>query len=133
MRFRDLEKGNSVDWLSKDSPSSLTEWYMSVRDIHLSRFGVGDVCRALRQNLFVSEVLPVAVALLKDDVLVGERYDGELVAALSGLSPRYWQENTGAANQAACALVDVEKLSKDSELLKEASTLARVLGEVNKM
>lgn len=133
MKFRDLEKKTSVGWVPEDKPSSLTEWYISVRDIHLNQLGVGDVCRALRQDLFVSEVLPVAVALLNDDVLAGESYDGELVAALSGLSRRYWQENTGAACQAACALAEVEKLSQDTDLLRDASTLAKVLTEANKL
>jgi len=133
MRFRDLEKETPVNWLSEDKKSSLTEWYLSVRDIHLSRLGVGDVCRALRQNLFVSEVLPFAVALLNDDVLIGERYDGELVAALSGLSSKYWQENASAAYQAAYALAEVKQLSKDADLLRDASILADVLGEINKL
>jgi hypothetical protein len=89
MKFRDLEKGTPIGWLSEDKTSSLTEWYLSVRDIHLSRLGVGDICRAIRQDLFVREILPVAIALLHDDVLAGERYDGELLAALSGLSQKY--------------------------------------------
>lgn len=133
MKFRDLEKGTPVSWLLEDKPSSLTEWYLSVRDIQLSRLGVGDMCRALRQDLFVSKVLPFAVALLNDDVLVGERYDGELVAALSGLRPRYWQENANAAYQAAHALAEVKKLTQDSDLLRDAAALAKMLGEANKL
>ncbi|MGY2292798.1 contact-dependent growth inhibition system immunity protein [Pseudomonas sp. SDO528_S397] len=133
MKFRDLEKGVSVGWLPEEKFSSLTEWYISVRDIHLNQLGVGDICRALRQDLFVSEVLPVAVALLNDDVLAGERYDGELVAALSGLSPRYWQGNTSTACQAACALAEVETLSQDTDLLRDVSNLAKVLTEANKL
>lgn len=133
MKFRDLEKGTPIGWLSEDKPSSLTEWYLSVRDIHLSRLGVGDVCRAIRQDLFVREILPVAIALLNDDVLAGERYDGELVAALSGLSQKYWQENAIAAYQATCALAKVEKISNDTDLLRDVSTLAKVLGDASKL
>ncbi|WP_139214599.1 contact-dependent growth inhibition system immunity protein [Pseudomonas graminis] len=132
MKFRDLEKATSGSWLSEGKSSPLTEWYLSVRDINLSQLGVGDICRALRQNLFVSEVLPFAVALLNDDVLTGERYDGELIVALSGLSSKYWQENASAAYQAAHALAEVRQLSKDANLLRDALTLANVLGEVNK-
>jgi len=133
MKFRDLEKETSVNWLSEGKNSSLTEWYLSVRDIHLSQLGVGDVCRALRQNLFVSEVLPFAVALLNDDVLIGERYDGELVAALSGLSSKYWQNNVNAAHKTVCALAEVRQLSNDVDLLRDASALANVLGGINKL
>ena len=132
MNFRDLEKRTPANWFSEDKNSSLTEWYLSVRDINLSQLGVGDICRALRQNLFVSEVLPFAVALLNYDVLTGERYDGELIVALSGLSSKYWQENANAASQAANALAEVKQLSKDADLLRDASTLANVLEEINK-
>lgn len=131
MKFRDLEKGSSVDWQTEDKVSSLNEWYLSVCDIHLSQLGVGDICRALRQGLFVSEILPIAVTLLSDDVLIGERYDGELIAALSSLSSRYWQENREAGSEVGCAVVNAEKLSKDPEFLKDLSTLIGVLGEVN--
>lgn len=133
MKFRDLEKGSSVDWQTEDKVSSLNEWYLSVRDIHLSELGVGDICRALRQDLFVSEVLPIAVTLLNDDVLIGERYDGELIAALSSLNSRYWKENREAGSEVGCAVVNAEELSKDPEFLKDLSTLISVLGEVNKL
>jgi hypothetical protein len=66
-------------------------------------------------------------------VLIGERYDGELIAALSGLSSRYWQENKKAGSEVSYALVEAEKLSKDPELLNDVSTLIGVLGEVNKL
>lgn len=92
MKFRDLEKGTPVNWFSEHKKSSLTEWYLSVRDIHLSRLCVGDFCRALRKNLFVIEVLPFALALMNDAVLIGERYDGELVSLIVRLLlMQHWQ------------------------------------------
>lgn len=133
MKFRDLEKDSAVTWLEEGNPSSLTEWYLSVRDIHLDRLGVGDVCRALRQDLFVSDILPVAIALLNEDILAGERYDGELVAALADLHPKYWQDNTSAAHQAARALTAVEHLCNDPEFLSDASTLTQKLAEAGKL
>ncbi|MDP9781400.1 contact-dependent growth inhibition system immunity protein [Pseudomonas fluorescens] len=132
MTFRDLEKLASVVWLSENNPSSLTEWYLSVRDTPLTQLGVGDVCRALRQNLFVSEVLPVAVVLLTNDVLAGERYDGELVAALASLNAECWQESPHARQKTICALAEVKNLSQDVEVLRDTSTLMTVLGEYEK-
>ena len=125
MRFRDLEKKGR--WLPEENPSSLTKWYLSVRDIPLDMLDVGDVCRALRQNLFVSEVLPIAVALLEDDVLAGELYDGELIVALAGLNAGYWQENKNLAHKAVNALGEAGKLSKDVELLRDVSALVDFL------
>ena len=55
-------------------------------------------------------------------------YDGELLAALAGVSADCWQGNTNATQKAIFALVDVKSLSKDPELLKDASTLMRTLG-----
>ena len=52
----------------------------------------GDFCRALRKNLFVIEVLPFTLALLNDAVLIGERYDGELVSLIVRLLlMQHWQ------------------------------------------
>lgn len=131
MNFRDLEKETSKDWLSEDIPSSLAEWYFSVRDVPLINLSVADVCRALRQNLFISHVLPIAMTLLNIDVLAGDKYDGELVVALSGLSKKDWQENKLAARQAIIFLDLVKKLSRSSELLRDVSTLADVIIRVN--
>lgn len=128
MTFRELARLTGIGWFPEDSPSSLTEWYLLVRDTPLDQLGVGDVCRAIRQDLFINELLPFAVILLHDDVLAGERYDGELLAALATVSAECWQRNTSAARKAACALGEIKNLSQDPELLKDASTLMRVLG-----
>ncbi|WP_434572514.1 contact-dependent growth inhibition system immunity protein [Pseudomonas sp. Z3-8] len=128
MTFRELERLTQIDWLPEDSPSSLTEWYLLVCDTPLDNLSIGDVCRATRQNLFVNELLPFAVILLHDEVLAGERYDGELLAALASVSAECWQENKSLAQKAACALAEVKNLSQDPELLKDASTLMKTLG-----
>ena len=61
-------------------------------------------------------------------MLAGERYDGELLAALASVSAECWQGNTSAAQKAACALAEVKNLSQDPQLLRDASTLMRALG-----
>ena len=81
----------------------------------------------------MSEVLPVAVALLSDDVLAGDRYDGELIVALAGLDAEYWKENKGAASLTVCALDEVKDRSQDAELLKDVSTLMSTLGSCNEL
>ncbi|WP_434672563.1 contact-dependent growth inhibition system immunity protein [Pseudomonas sp. R1-15] len=128
MTFRELERLTQIGCLPEDSPSSLTEWYLLVCDTPLDLLSIGDVCRAIRQNLSVNELLPFAVILLHDDVLAGERYDGELLAALANVSAECWQGNTRLAQKAACALAEVKNLSQDPELLKDASILMRTLG-----
>lgn len=102
---------------------------MSVRDIPIKELAVGDVCRALRQDLFVRYVLPVSVVLLSDDILAGDRYDGELIVALAGLNEAYWRESAGVAIQIRELLDGLKGLSSDRELLKDASGLIEKLGK----
>jgi len=68
------------------------------------------------------------VTFLHDDVLAGEKYDGELIVALASVSAEYWQENTSLAQKAVCALNEFNNLSQDSDLLKDASNLMSALG-----
>lgn len=83
MRFCDLESSVDAKFLQADS--SLTSWYKGIREIPIKEMEVGDICRAIRQELFLPCVLPVAFRLAIDDVATGELYDGELVAALAVL------------------------------------------------
>lgn len=93
MTFRALEKKYSIEWSPESSISYLSEWYMDVRDTPLPQLELGSICRALRQNLFVEELIPFAESFLEQDVLAGERYDGELIAALAWLNSNSWAAN----------------------------------------
>lgn len=127
MNFRDLERNESVGWLSEQNPSALTEWYLSVRDIPLAQLGVGDICRSLRQDLFVCEILHVAVEILNNDVLAGERYDGELISAIAGLDLSFFRENSSVVPQIVQALHEVIQLTNDAELLRDSLGLIKIL------
>ncbi|WP_434605122.1 contact-dependent growth inhibition system immunity protein [Pseudomonas sp. R1-7] len=127
MNFRELERKKNLDWLPEEDPSALTEWYLSVRDIPLTKLGVGDICRSLRQNLFVCDVLPVAVEMLSSDVLAGERYDGELISAIAGLNVSFFKENSSAVRQIVEATHKVIEVTNDAELLKDSFSLINAL------
>ncbi|ANI55057.1 hypothetical protein PDR5_33270 [Pseudomonas sp. DR 5-09] len=73
------------------------------------------------------ELLPIGIALLTEDVLEGDRYDGELLVALAGLRTVYWHENVEASRKAVVAVAEVNRLSADAELLKAASALTGCL------
>jgi hypothetical protein len=90
LRFCDLET-DAASLLAKDTKSSLSDWYRSVRQIEIDDLPIGDVCRAVRQKLFLRAVLPVAVARLRANVLAGDTYDGQLLFALSGLDQAHWE------------------------------------------
>lgn len=125
MRFSDFEQRDFYS--TSRACSSLDEWYLSVRDIPLDQLSVGDICRALRQDLYVREVMPVAMDLFEHDVLAGDRYDGELLYALVGLSEVYWRNNTEVARKAMTALAMIDVSNVDSELSRNALALAKAL------
>ncbi|CFB70689.1 contact-dependent growth inhibition system immunity protein [Yersinia enterocolitica] len=63
--------------------SSLEQWFDRVIDIPIEELALEDLCRAIRQNLCVDQLMPRALDVLTEDPLAGEYYDGELIAALS--------------------------------------------------
>ncbi|WP_213879601.1 contact-dependent growth inhibition system immunity protein [Pseudomonas sp. dw_358] len=127
MTFRELEVAQGSNWQPEANPSSLTQWYSTVRDVPLCALDVGDVCRALRQELYVLEVLPRAVSLLTDDALAGDRYDGELIAALATLQAKYWRDNAELARKAAYALSEIDDGIIDTDLKSDIFKFTQAL------
>lgn len=66
-----------------EQQSSLEQWFERVIDIPLNELSVEDLCRAIRQELYIDQLMPRILEVMKDDPLAGEYYDGELIAALS--------------------------------------------------
>ncbi|KAF6658487.1 hypothetical protein HFD91_13675 [Enterobacteriaceae bacterium EKM102V] len=66
--------------------SSLDEWFSGVLDVSLDELEVGDVARAIRQELFLEEILPIAEVILRQDPLAGEDYDGQLISSIASLN-----------------------------------------------
>ncbi|EGH29355.1 hypothetical protein SAMN05444507_1185 [Pseudomonas syringae] len=130
MNFRDLEKKHSVNWRAEDEPSSLTLWYLSVRDTKLDNLAIADYCRALRQDLFVDEMLPFVVKILELDAFAGDKYDGELIAALANINPGHWMSNLEISRSANFVLQGVELVSKDAELSRDISNLKKILSVI---
>ncbi|CAI1016231.1 contact-dependent growth inhibition system immunity protein [Serratia liquefaciens] len=63
--------------------SPLELWFDRVIDIPIEELAVEDLCRAIRQDLCVDQLMPRVLDVLTEDPLAGEYYDGELIAALS--------------------------------------------------
>lgn len=72
---------NLTKELSQQSPLEL--WFERVIDIPIEELAVEDLCRAIRQDLCVDQLMPRVLGVLTEDPLAGEYYDGELIAALS--------------------------------------------------
>lgn len=50
-----------------------------------------DLCRLLRQELYVDELLPNVLEILTEDVFAGTLYRGELLRAVSNLPAEFWE------------------------------------------
>lgn len=120
-------KKYSVAWSPEDPMSSLSEWYLSVRDTDFDNLEVGDVCRALRQDLFIADLLTIATRFLSEDVLTGDRYDGELISALADIKADYCVVNVQAARDTIDALVRVSDVTEDVDCLSDTSRLIKTI------
>lgn len=82
MTFRKLI-GNINVTKELSQQSSLEQWFERVIDIPIEELSVEDLCRAIRQELCIAQLMPRVLEVITDDPLAGEYYDGELIAALS--------------------------------------------------
>lgn len=82
MTFRKLI-GNINVTKEPSQQSSLEQWFERIIDIPIEELTVEDLCRAIRQELCIAQLMPRVLEVMIDDPLAGEYYDGELIAALS--------------------------------------------------
>jgi len=87
MTFRKLI-GNINITKEPSQQSPLEQWFERVIDIPIEELAVEDLCRAIRQELCIPQLMPRALEIMTDDPLAGEYYDGELIAALSTIKER---------------------------------------------
>lgn len=59
--------------------SSLERWYNEVIQKDITKIGISDVLRMFRQNLFIEVAVKRAIEMLKQNPMLGEMYDGELL------------------------------------------------------
>lgn len=111
--FRKL-LANSIDKSEKHT-SPLDDWFYRVLDIPISNLSTEDICRAIRQKLFLEAILPNARNILKGDPLTGECYDGELIAAIASLSSTDIVQHIEIIKEIKKILtsLDISELSKD--------------------
>ncbi|MGY1446349.1 contact-dependent growth inhibition system immunity protein [Pseudomonas chlororaphis] len=128
--FRSIAASMGSKWEPESEPSSLTLWYLSVRDIPIEELGLEDICRALRQDLFSLELLPIAIDVLSKDPLSGFFDDGELLVLINGLPSSYWSGNELLVRKLLSVFVNSEPLlSEEPEILLVAKELKVKLRE----
>jgi hypothetical protein len=123
--FHEMEKAR---WIAAGGTeqSPLSDWYARVRDVPLSAFGVGDLCKSLRQGLYPEYVVPFALEAFEKEPLAGEMYDGELAMAFCSVLGAFWRNNPRLAVRVIRVLGDVfDRLGEDLK-----PDVARVIAEV---
>jgi len=88
---------NITKEVSQQAP--LEAWYERVLDVPIEELTVEDLCRAIRQKLCISQLMPRILAVLTEDPLAGEYYDGEMIAALSTIKGDELDEQTQTFNE----------------------------------
>lgn len=119
IRFKDIERIESFVKQNNDSPLQI--WYDNVREKRLSDFSIEDICKAVRQNLFIKYVMPKVITLLEENMLAGELYEGELIAAVTNMPVKEW------------ANIPTEMATKTKEILMDARNKvdSKLKGEID--
>jgi len=106
--------------------SSLEIWYESVMDVPFDELTIEDLCRAIRQELCLAKLLPKALVRLRQDILAGEFYDGELLNAVASLPSTQRSKHLSFFRQLKSLLDDIVTLSADENTLNNIIKLRKV-------
>ncbi|WP_130099347.1 contact-dependent growth inhibition system immunity protein [Siccibacter turicensis] len=119
-----LLNGNSN--YEPQSHSSLDEWFSSIVDIPINELGVGDVARAIRQDLFLAEVLPKAETILRKDPLAGEDYDGQLISSIASLNCNEAKPALHSLQSISAFLNQLDKTGLDSQVVMDIEKIDKL-------
>lgn len=109
-----------------NSRSSLDEWFSSILDIPIDELDVGDVARAIRQGVFLAEVLPKAEVILRKDPLVGEDYDGQLISSIASLNYDEIKSALPYIQNISSFLNQLDKTDFDSQVVMDIAKIDKL-------
>ncbi len=95
MSIEEIEKIEGIVYDSKyENEGTLPAWYKSIRKKKLSQLSDGDLARFIRQGMYLEHILFECVDRLYENPSSGEKYDGELIEALSkNVDKSFWKKN----------------------------------------
>jgi contact-dependent growth inhibition (CDI) system CdiI-like immunity protein len=91
----DRERGIAEPVPPAGDEHPLAAWYRSVREVPLDDLTVEDISKAIRQNVHLEHVVPLALRFLKSEPLAGEMYEGELLVSFKAVPSQYWSQHEG--------------------------------------
>lgn len=123
--FRKLAGNINVPSESKEA-SSLDVWFKQVADIPIKDLSVKDLCRAIRQGLYIDLLMPRVMAVLTADPLAGEYYDGELISALSMIKEKDIKDHKDVFIEIKQLLNEVTSSNIDNDLIKDIEKINKI-------
>ncbi|MWJ31912.1 MULTISPECIES: contact-dependent growth inhibition system immunity protein [Saccharibacillus] len=115
----------NIVWTEEKKEDSLSNWYTHVRKKAISELTVEDICRFVRQNLYVSYILPYALEALQKDPTAGELYNGELLRAVSKVSNEFWVTHKELSEN-CCKIIIEAKQELNSHVIITEEILKRL-------
>lgn len=99
--------------------SSLEQWFERVIDVPIEDLTVEDLCRAIRREVCIDQLMPKVLDVLTEDPLAGEYYDGELIAALSTIKGGDLKEQKSSFIQIKQVINQLDSSDVNDDLKKE--------------
>lgn len=82
-----------------NSELPLPIWYSKVRQKKISELTTYDIIKFINQELYLNYIVPEALKVLMKNPTAGEKYYGQLLAALYNLEIAFWTKNHILAHQ----------------------------------
>ncbi|ABP58749.1 contact-dependent growth inhibition system immunity protein [Enterobacter sp. 638] len=109
-----------------DQQSPLELWFERIIDVPIEELPVEDLCRAIRQELFIDQLMPRVLAVLTEEPLAGEYYDGELIAALSTIKGNDLKDQKGTFAQIKQLINQISPSDINDDLRKDISKINQI-------
>lgn len=74
---------NCISIVSNEELYPLQKWYNQLIEKTIDEITVADILRMIRQKEFTNLAISKAINFLREDVFVGESYEGELIEKIS--------------------------------------------------
>lgn len=78
-----------------DRQSPLELWFERIIDVPIEELSVEELCRAVRQELFINQLMPKVLEVLPEEPLADEYNDGEVIAPLSTIKEKNLKDQKG--------------------------------------
>lgn len=124
--FRQL-MGNVNVTKEPGQQSPLELWFERVIDVPIEKLSVEDLCRAIRQELCIAQLMPRVLDVLTEDPLAGEYYDGELIAALSTIKEKDLKDQKSTFIQIKQLINQLSPSDIDDDLKKDILKIKQIL------